>query len=56
MNGTLRCECGGAVELTSGSYDDDSGRAFETYECASCGRKGTFTFGNGRSSKSGCLA
>ena len=56
MIDTLRCECGGCVEIQEGSYDDATGRAFETYECVNCGRRGSFTFGNGRSEKSGCLA
>jgi len=54
MIDTLRCECGGAVEIVNASYPDES-HAFEQYECVSCGRRGAFRFGNGRSEKSGCL-
>lgn len=50
---TLRCECGGPLELTSGSYDRDEdgqitgeGRAIETYECVECGRNGSYGFGD----------
>lgn len=56
MNDTLRCKCGGAVVIVEGNYNDETGRAFELYECESCGQRGTFQFGNGRSSGSGCLA
>jgi hypothetical protein len=41
---TLRCECGGAVEIVDGSEPDpDASSFFEVYECASCGRTGTYT-------------
>jgi len=50
---TLQCECGGVVEIQSQSYGDTS--AVETYKCLSCGRTGTFRFGDGTSSKTGCL-
>jgi len=53
MNDTLRCQCGGAVEIVNQSYSGD--RAFESYQCVSCGRRGSFTFGSGRSDRSGCL-
>lgn len=53
---TLQCECGGAVEITSQSYPhDDGGRAFEAYRCVSCGRRGTYTFGDGGDRRTGCL-
>jgi len=42
----LRCECGSSVELTNQSYPEGDGLAFETYECTTCGKIGTFTFGN----------
>jgi hypothetical protein len=50
---TLRCECGGAVELTGQSYGEDV--AFESYECASCGRTGSYTFGADGERMTGCL-
>lgn len=56
MNDTLRCECGGAVEIVDQTYSEETDRAFESYECVCCGRRGSFTFGNGRSDKTGCLA
>jgi len=57
---TLRCECGGAVEVVDGTYpyDDDgrpSGRATATYACPSCGRTGGMSFGDGPTDKWGCL-
>jgi len=51
---TLRCECGGAVELQAQSYNDTT--AHETYECASCGRTGSLSFGDYGETKTGCLA
>jgi len=55
MNDTLRCDCGGAVEIVDATYSNESDRAFESYKCVSCGRRGSFTFGNGRSDTTGCL-
>ena len=57
---TLRCECGGRVEVQTGSYpeDDDgnpTGEAIELYECVECGRIGTYSFGDGRDRTSGCV-
>lgn len=49
----LRCDCGGALELTGQSYGDDS--AFESYECVSCGRRGTYSFGGPTETKTGCV-
>lgn len=41
---TLRCECGGAVEIQKGSSPDPEADLFwELYECPSCGRTGTYT-------------
>lgn len=58
----LQCECGGALEITENSYDRDSdgniteeGSALEVYECVSCGRTGTYRFGDGGESTSGCV-
>jgi hypothetical protein len=58
---TLRCECGGVVEVQDGTYPSDSngrpsGRATETYECVSCGRTGGMSFGDGPTNKWGCLS
>jgi len=39
---TLRCECGGPVELQNGT-DHGDGNFFETYECTSCGRTGGYS-------------
>ena len=52
----LTCECGGALEITAQSYPDDpDAMAYESYECASCGRTGGFRFGRGREETSGCV-
>jgi len=40
----LQCKCGGMLEITEQSYPEN-GLAFEQYECVSCGRTGTFKFG-----------
>lgn len=50
---TLRCACGGAVELTAQSYGEES--AVERYECVSCGATGTYRFGAGGDRVTGCL-
>jgi hypothetical protein len=49
----LRCECGGSLELTGQSYGEET--AFESYECVSCGRTGTYSFGGATDSMSGCV-
>lgn len=50
----LQCDnCGGALELTSQSYGEES--AVESYQCASCGQTGTYSFGGGIDRKSGCV-
>lgn len=56
---TLICKCGSpALEFVEQQYPDD-GLAYERYECADCGRKGSYEFGerNGHSvdRMSGCL-
>jgi transposase-like protein len=56
---TLACKCGSLeLEFVEQEYPDE-GLAYERYECASCGRKGSYRFGtrNGRTvdEKSGCL-
>jgi len=56
---TLVCKCGSpALEFIEQDYPDD-GLAFERYECADCGRKGSYRFGlqNGRhvDRMTGCL-
>jgi hypothetical protein len=50
---TLRCECGGQVEITGQSDRDEV--ALEIYECVACGRTGTYRFGDGRDQTGGCL-
>jgi len=51
---TLRCECGGAVELDGpGIYGEEY--ATEQYECVACGRTGSLLMGPDGESKSGCL-
>lgn len=61
---TLTCECGGALEIVEQDYNYDNegfavGMAFEKYRCASCGRTGTYEFGeqNGQHTDrmSGCV-
>ena len=53
---TLRCDCGGALELTYQSYPDDpDATATEQYECVSCGRTGSYQFGGGVDQTSGCV-
>lgn len=47
----LRCNCGGALEITSQSYNDNGG--FESYECASCGRTGGYDLTT--NTTSGCV-
>ena len=49
----LQCQCGGSIEIVEQSYSDDF--AFEKYECVNCGREGTYTFGDGQESTSGCV-
>lgn len=49
----IQCECGGALKLQSQSYGEDT--AFESYECASCGETGTYTFGDCQDRVSGCV-
>lgn len=61
----LTCTCGCRdIEIKNASYPEDAngnpaGIAVETYECAMCGRTGTFRFGddNGRhvEETSGCV-
>ena len=42
---TLRCECGGSLELTYCTpSDQDVERWTERYKCASCGRTGGGNF------------
>jgi len=50
---TLRCECGGAVELNNQSHGEDM--AFESYQCVSCGATGTYRFDENGDELSGCL-
>jgi hypothetical protein len=41
---TLRCQCGGVVEIQDGSDPDPEATMFwERYECVECGRTGTYT-------------
>jgi len=56
----LVCKCGGSLEITSQTYPEDEdgnniGMALEVYECASCGRTGSFKFGQGQEIMSGCV-
>jgi len=42
----LACKCGSVdLEFVEQEYPDD-GLAYERYECESCGRKGSYQFGN----------
>jgi len=50
---TLRCECGGAVEITTASHGEEA--AVEQYECVACGSVGTYSFGPYTDGLSGCL-
>jgi hypothetical protein len=51
---SLRCECGGAVELVDGSYSDHG--MTETYKCPTCGGHGTYSVSDGMGDRtSGCL-
>jgi len=50
---TLRCGCGGVVEITSATYGDE--RMIERYECAACGRTGTFSSGPPGERTTGCV-
>lgn len=52
----LKCECGGAVVCQDGT-DPDAGPPFvEQYECQTCGRTGSYTFGDGGTEHtSGCV-
>ena len=59
---TLVCECGGSLEITHQQYDRDAdgnitgeGQAYEEYRCMSCGRTGSYTFGDGGEHMTGCL-
>lgn len=53
---TLRCECGGRVEVREGSNPDTGGRHWESYRCVECGGTGTYRFGDGYPDETtGCL-
>lgn len=48
---TLQCQCGGALEMTSQSYGQNS---YERYECASCRETGSYRFGD-KTETTGCV-
>jgi len=50
---TLVCECGGVLEIELQSYSDDS--AFESYQCANCGRTGSMQHDTTGTTVSGCV-
>ncbi len=50
---TLRCECGGMLEITGQNYGKTD--ALEEYECVDCGRTGTYSFGDGPERMTGCV-
>jgi hypothetical protein len=52
---TLRCQCGGRVEIIDGSDPNAGEPHFEKYECIECGRRGSYTFENGQETMTGCL-
>lgn len=52
---TLRCKCGGAVEIQEGTDPDDGPPYIEYYHCLSCGRSGTYVFGADSERMTGCL-
>jgi hypothetical protein len=41
------------VEITAQSYSE--AHAFEEYECVSCGDTGTYSFGDGADTMTGCV-
>jgi len=51
---TLRCRCGGALDMTASEYTDDS--MTEHYKCASCGRTGWYGISkSGNETTGGCV-
>jgi len=50
---TLRCECGGVVEIENGGKIGDD--IIEDYRCIVCGRTGQLRTYRGEESLTGCL-